>query len=70
MSEPPNRNLSTCVAALVIYAVIVGCWSAWALRTTARAVEYSRTAMTLLLLADVAVVSVLSVVTGLTSPDD
>ena len=70
MSEPPNRNLSTCVAALVIYAVIVGCWSAWALRTTARAVEHSRTAMTLLLLADVAVVSVLSVVTGLTSPDD
>ncbi|MDT5047023.1 MAG: two-component system, NarL family, sensor kinase [Mycobacterium sp.] len=70
MCEPPNRNLSTCVAALVIYAVIVGCWSAWALRTTARAVEYSRTAMTLLLLADVAVVSVLSVVTGLTSPDD
>jgi two-component system, NarL family, sensor kinase len=71
MFEPPNRNLSTCVAALVIYAVTVGCWSAWALRTAARAVEHSRTLMTLLVLAaDVAIVSVLSVVTGLTSPDD
>jgi two-component system, NarL family, sensor kinase len=70
MCEPPNRNLSTCVAVLVIYAVIVGCWSAWALRTTARTVELTRTLMPLLVLAaDVAVISVLSVVTGLTSPD-
>ena len=37
MSEPPNANLSICVAILVLYAG-VGCWGAWALRTAARAV--------------------------------
>src|SRR5262249_52531800 len=69
--EPPNKNLSTCVAALVVYVVIVGCWGAWALRTAARVVDHSRTLMTLLVLAAaVAVGSWLSVVTGLTSPDD
>ena len=71
MSEPPNRNLSICVAVLALYAVMVGCWGAWALRTAARTVVSTRTLVTLLVLAaDVAVVSVLSVLTGLTSPDD
>ena len=62
MSEPPKANLSICVAILVLYALIVGCWVAWALRTAARAVASTRTLVTLLVLAaDVAVVSVLSV---------
>src|SRR5258708_5765352 len=71
MSEPPKANLSICVAILVLYALIVGCWVAWALRTAARAVASTRTLVTLLVLAaDVAVVSVLSVFTGLTSPEE
>ena len=71
MCEPPNANLSICVAVLALYAVIVGCWGAWALRTAARAVVSTRTLVTLLVLAaDVAVVSVLSVFTGLTSPEE
>jgi two-component system NarL family sensor kinase len=70
LCEPPNRHLWTCVAVLALYVVIVGCWSAWALRT-ARPLVLTRTLVTLLVLAsDVAVVSVLSVVTGLTSPDE
>jgi len=71
MSEPPKANLSICVAILVLYALIVGCWVAWALRTAARAVASTRTLVTLLVLAaDVVVVSVLSVFTGLTSPEE
>jgi two-component system NarL family sensor kinase len=71
LCEPPNRHLWTCVAVLALYVVIVGCWSAWALRTAARTLVLTRTLVTLLVLAsDVAVVSVLSVVTGLTSPDE
>src|SRR6476661_2294393 len=71
MSEPPKANLSICVAILVLYALIVGCWGAWALRTAARAVASTRTLLTLLVLAaDVVVVSVLSVFTGLTSPEE
>ncbi len=71
MSEPPKANLSICVAILVLYALIVGCWVAWALRTAARAVASTRTLVTLLVLAaDVAAVSVLSVFTGLTSPEE
>jgi two-component system NarL family sensor kinase len=69
--EPPNRNLSICVVVLGLYVVIVGCWSAWSLRTAARQEVPTRTLVTLLLLgSDVAVVSVLSVLTALTSPDE
>jgi two-component system, NarL family, sensor kinase len=68
--EPPNNNLSTCAVVLAVYTVAVACWSVWALRTAARTVEFGRTVATLsVLAADVAVVSVLSVVTGLTAPD-
>ena len=71
LCEPPNRYLWICVAVLAVYVVVIGCWSAWALRTAARAVLPTRTPVTLLVLAaDVAVVSVLSVLTGITSPDD
>jgi two-component system, NarL family, sensor kinase len=69
--EPPNRNLWICLAVLGLYVVIVGCWSAWSLRTAARARVPTRTLVTLLMLgSDVAVVSVLSVWSGLTSPDE
>jgi two-component system NarL family sensor kinase len=69
--EPPSRHVWSCVAVLALYVVIVGFWSAWALRAAARTLVLTRTLVTLLVLAsDVAVVSVLSVVTGLTSPDE
>jgi two-component system NarL family sensor kinase len=59
------------VAALVVYGIVVGCWSIWALRAAARVSVRSQTLVALLMLAsDVAVVSVVSVVTGLSSPDD
>jgi two-component system, NarL family, sensor kinase len=71
LCEPPNRYLWICVAVLAVYVVVIGCWSAWALGTAARAVLPTRTPVTLLVLAaDVAVVSVLSVLTGITSPED
>ena len=70
LCEPPNKNLTTCAVVLAIYAVIVACWSFWAVRTAAPTVEIARTVITLsVLAADVAVVSILSVVTGLTAPD-
>jgi len=76
LGEPPNRHFWTCVATLAIYVVIVGCWSAWALRTGSPAAAVGRTRVTLLVLAaDVAVLSVpsvltgLSVLTGMTSPE-
>ena len=69
--EPPNRSLPICVAVLALYAVLVGCWGAWALRTVARTAVFTRMFVTIVVLAaDVAVVSVLSVLTGLTSHDD
>lgn len=71
LCEPPSRHVWVCVTVLALYVAIVGCWSAWALRMSARTLVLTRTLVTLLVLAsDVAVVSVLSVVTGLTSPDE
>src|SRR4051812_44678768 len=71
LGEPPNRYLWICVAVMGVYVVVIGCWSAWAVRTAARAVLPTKTPVTLVVLAaDVAVVSVLSVLTGITSPDD
>ena len=76
IGEPRNRYLWTCVATLAVYVVIVGCWSVWALRIGPRATA-GRTRVTLLVLAaDVAVLSVPAVLTGLsvlmgtTSPED
>jgi two-component system NarL family sensor kinase len=69
--EPPSKTLPICVAVLALYAVLVGFWGTWALRTAARTVVLTRTLMTIsVLAADVAIESVLSVRTGLTSPDD
>jgi len=67
--EPPPRHREICVAVVAAYVVIIGCWSAWALRSAARTTISTRTMVTLLVLtADVTVVSVLSVLTGATSP--
>lgn len=69
--EPPNAQIWICVTAVTVYGIVVGCWSVWALRTAARAVPRIQTVVALLMLAsDVAVVSTISVVTGLTSPND
>src|SRR6185312_8262089 len=69
--EPPSKTLPICVAVLALYAVLVGFWGTWALRTAVRTVVLTRTLMTIsVLAADVAIESVLSVRTGLTSPDD
>ena len=69
--EPPNAHLWICVTVLAMYGVVVGCWSVWALRTAARVTPRTQRLVALLMLAsDVAVVSIISVVTGLTSPDD
>jgi two-component system, NarL family, sensor kinase len=68
--EPPNKHEWTCFAVLAAYAVIVGCWSTWALRPASRMAVASRTRITLLVLtADVAALSVISVLTGITSPE-
>src|ERR1700739_650957 len=69
--EPPNTNRWTCLAVWAGYLVIVGCWSAWALRPETRLVMQSRKLVTLLVVgSDVAVVSVLSVLTGITAPEN
>ena len=69
LSEPPTSDRWICAAVLAVYLVAVGCWSVWALRPAARTVVNSRKLVTLLMLsADVAVISVLSVLTGFTSP--
>jgi two-component system NarL family sensor kinase len=69
--EPPRRNGLVCVIVLAAYVVTVGCWSAWALRPVHRPAVQANERVTLLVLgADIAVISVLSVLTGLTAPED
>jgi two-component system NarL family sensor kinase len=68
--EPPNSNRWICVFILAAYVVIVGSWSIWALRPAARAVIHTKKLVIFLVLgADVAAVSILSVLTGVTSPE-
>ena len=68
--EPPTRHHRICMDVVAVYVVVIGCWSAWALRRRARTTISTRTMVTLLVLtADVAVVSVLSVFTGATSAE-
>ena len=68
--EPPSSYKWICVFILAAYVVIVGCWSFWALRPAARAVIHTKKLVTFLVLgADVAVVSILSVLTGITSSE-
>jgi two-component system NarL family sensor kinase len=67
--EPPNKHQWMCFALLAAYAVVVGCWSAWALRPESRAAA-DKTRITLLMLAaDVAALSIVSMLTGFTSPE-
>jgi two-component system, NarL family, sensor kinase len=69
--EPPRGNRWFCVIVLAAYIVTVACWSVWALRPAARGVVPTKKLVTLLMLgADIAAVSILSVLTGLTSPED
>ena len=69
--EPPRRDGLVCVIVLAAYVVTVGCWSIWALRPAHRSATPSNERVTLLVLgADIAAVSVLSVLTGLTAPED
>jgi len=68
--EPPNGDRWIYVFIVTAYVVIVGCWSIWALRPAARAVIHTKKlAIFLVLSADVAVVSIISVLTGITSPE-
>jgi two-component system, NarL family, sensor kinase len=68
LCEPPNRHEWVCVLVIAAYALIVAGWSGWALRGGWRAA--SRTWVTLLVIAaDVATLAVLSVLTGVTSPE-
>ncbi|MGZ6778383.1 MAG: sensor histidine kinase [Mycobacterium sp.] len=68
--EPPNKHTWACVALLGAYAAIVGCWSAWALRPDSQTASTARTRIALsVLVADVAVLSIISVLTGITSPE-
>lgn len=68
--EPPDQHTWTCVGLLAAYVVIVGSWSVWALRPGSWAASAGRTRVTLLVLAaHVAVVSIISVLTGVTSPE-
>lgn len=67
--QPPARMSWICISVLAIYAGVVGVWSIWALRAD-RVLTYPRKLVTfLMLMTDVAVVSVLAVLTGLTSPE-
>ena len=66
---PPTRHHLVCADVVAVYAVGVVCWSAWVLRRGARTTTPTRTMVTLVVLtADVTVVSILSVLTGITSP--
>ena len=67
--EPVAGDQWICAAVVAVYVVVIACWVAWALRSRARTFMPARTLVPLLALAaDVTVVSVLSVFTGVTSP--
>ncbi len=69
--EPPRSNKWICLIILAAYLVAVACWSIWALRPAVRAVIHTKKLVTLLVLgADIAVVSILSILTGITSSED
>lgn len=70
--EPPDHYEWVCVSIPVVYVVVLGCWTAWALRRRAPTTTTStRTVVPLLMLtADVTMVSVLSILAGVTSPQD
>ena len=48
--EPPARYQWVCVAVAVVYLVVIGCWSVWALRSRAPTAMSTRTPVALLVL--------------------
>jgi len=69
--EPPRRYGSVWVILLAAYVLTVACWSVWAVRPAHRTATTINERVTLLVLAaDITVISVLSVLTGLTAPED
>jgi two-component system NarL family sensor kinase len=69
--EPPDHDLWFCVLALVGYLAAFVAWSWWVLRTGPSSKDItSRRPALLMLAADVALVSILAVLTGLYSPDN
>jgi two-component system, NarL family, sensor kinase len=66
---PPRNMTWVCVSIFMVYVVIVGCWRIWALRPDPVVANPRRLVTFLALAADVAVVSILAVLTGITSPE-
>jgi two-component system NarL family sensor kinase len=68
--EPPNASRQICIALLVAYALLVGCWCSWVLWPAARPARSAGRYLALMMLAaDVAVVSALSILTGISSAE-
>ncbi|MEE6138779.1 ATP-binding protein [Mycobacterium sp. 050128] len=69
--EPPDHYEWVCVTIPLVYVVVLGCWTAWTLRRRAPTTTSTKTLVPLLMLtADVTMVSVLSILAGVTSPQD
>lgn len=69
--QPPQRDLWVCVLAVAVYVAILAAWSWWVLRTGPSSEDItSRPPALFMLAADVALVSILSVLTGLHSPEE
>jgi two-component system, NarL family, sensor kinase len=67
---PPSVDIGLCFAILAAYVVILGVWGVWAVRRTDGASASNRESITLLAIGcDVAVISVLTVLTGWSSPE-
>ncbi|BBY30356.1 sensor histidine kinase [Mycolicibacterium sediminis] len=70
--EPPHNDRGACVGLTAAYVVVVGCWSVWAHRprmTDSRSRTVNRVTLGMLAV-DIAVVAVLSVLTGYFSQED
>jgi two-component system, NarL family, sensor kinase len=68
---PPSSNTWICYTILAAYVVIMGVWSLWAFRSAAEMTASTREYVTLLVLGcDVGAISVLTVLTGWSSPED
>ena len=68
--HPPDTYRWPYGLLLIGYIAVIGCWSFWALRAVGRAALQTRRWIALIVLgADLAVVSILSVETGISSPN-
>jgi two-component system NarL family sensor kinase len=69
--QPPDRDLWFCILTLAGYLAAFGAWTWWVVRTGPASKDItSRRPALCMLAADVALVSLLSVLTGLHSPDN